>query len=546
MRSLLLAALVPAAALLAACPEPLEPDPEPTGAVTFPDDFIWGTATAQWQIEGDAHEDGPVDSNWRQWTLMGKTDAAQENPNGNGFRTRYAEEAARAKALGLSHFRLGIDWSRVEPEPGVYDDAELDHLVAVLDALRAEGIEPVLTLWHWVVPTWVQNPNPDAPGGVVDLMASTDPADHEYLLERWDLFVRRVLERVKDRVDIYTALNEPFSMISAAYIGAEFPPALTLDIVGGTRFGVALLFMHASAYDAIKELDDVDADADGENSWVGLTQTANAFYPLDPENDDLVFAAEMQSYAFNDWIMHALVDGDLDVDLDKRYDNDSTEPAEGHYPELEGRLDFIGVQYYGPVVIRSDILLDEFHPLYGRPLLDVRDYDDTLPHNGMGREIRASGYRDTLDIYAKWGLPILLTENGTTTNGTPAEGEPEELTAETGPPEPEQAAMYLVEHLWEVGKAIEDGIDIRGYFHWTLSDNFEWLEGRRQRFGAYSVDFDDAELPRTLNPMGEALQEVVSEGSIDEARWTRWTLDRYPSDSRSDSTGYTTSAEPSF
>src|SRR5690606_16754299 len=88
---------------------------------------------------------------------------------------------------------------------------------------------------------------------------------------------------------------------------------------------------------------------------------------------------------------------------------------------------------------------------------------------------------------------------------------PDEEAAETGAFAPEQAAMYLVEHLWEVGNALEAGVDIRGYFHWTLADNFEWVEGHRQRFGAYSVDFDDPEKPRTLNAMGEALRDIVVE-----------------------------------
>lgn len=521
-RLVALSSLVPLV-LLAACPEGSEGFP----TLRFPEGFWWGTATAQWQIEGDEGVNGPVDSNWSRWLKLGKGDGGQQNPEGNGFFRLYAEDARRAKDLGLSAFRLSIDWARVEPEPGVYDDDELDHLVDVLEALRAEGLNPVLTLWHWVVPVWVQSADPDAPYGRVDLMA--DPREREALLERWDGFVRRVVSRVKGYVDVYTVLNEPFSMISAGYLGGMFPPGHLLDVQGAAELGLTLLFMHARAYAIIKELDDVDADGDPATgtSFVGLTQTANAFYPEDPDDPHLRFAAQQQSYVFNHWIMRALVTGELDVDLDGKADNPSTTPPEGYYAELHGTLDFIGVQYYGPVVVRRDPLLEEVHPIYARPLLDVRDYDERLPHNGMGREISARGFRDTLWLYAHWGVPLILTENGTTTNGLP-----DEEGHEPGPYQPEQAAMYLLEHLFEVARAIDHGLDIRGYFHWTLADNFEWVEGQRQRFGAYAVDFDDPARPRTLTAMGEALRDVVRENAITEELWRRWVKERYPSDTR--------------
>jgi beta-glucosidase len=524
-------------ALTAGCPPP--PGAPPPARVAFPSDFLWGTAVAQWQVEGDQGVNGPVESNWSRWAGMDRVDAAQRNPEGNGFHTLYAEDVDRAAALGLTHFRLSVDWSRIEPQVGSFDEDELDHLEGVIDAIRAAGMEPVLTLWHWVVPPWVQNPDPDAGDGRVDLMADADERD--YFLERWELFVERVVARVKDRVDVYTVLNEPFSMISAAYIGGEFPPGAVLDLNAGIDFGLTCLFMQARGFDVIKRVDDVDADADGRDSWVGMTKTANAFLPLDPDDSHLRFAAEQVSYVFNHWYMRALVTGDLDVNLDRRIDDDTTEPPEGHYPDLEGRLEFVGVQYYGPVRLARREFLDDLHPLYAQPLLDVRDYDASLPHNGMGREISAAGFRHTIDMYAQWGVPIVLTENGTTTNRPPDEDA--EDSPEPGERDEGHAAMFLVEHLWEVGRALDRGVDIRGYFHWTLADNFEWVEGHRQRFGAYAVDFDDPARPRTLTKMGEALRDVVEAGEIDRALWDAYVLDQYPSDTRADGGLTTTNGE---
>ncbi|MFH1807825.1 MAG: family 1 glycosylhydrolase [Pseudomonadota bacterium] len=507
--------------VLGAC----EPQPAFVG-VRFPDSFSFGTANAAWQVCGDQGVAGPVESNWSRWAAMGRIAGGQSNAVGNRFCEIYDEEFDRSVELGLGVFRLSADWPRIEPERGVFIDAELDALVDQLEAARARGLEPVLTLYHWAVPLWVQNPDPDWPGGRVDLLADR----HSDVDQAFDTYVRRIIPRVKHLVDTYTVLNEPLSVISAGYLNGLFPPGRVLDIAGAASVGINLVHMQARAYDAIHALDDVDADGRDGPCWVGLTMTANAFDPVDSGNRAQVFGAKRISYLFNDWIMNALTSGALDVDLDGRVDNPDTDPPERVDAALRGRMDFVGVQYYGPVRVDDHELFVDFFPMYGLPLLDVQHYAPALPHNGMGREIRAAGLRDTLELYAQWKLPIVITENGTTTNLRP-------VRDDTGtvlelPRAPEQAAMYLVEHLWELGRAIDRGIDVRGYYHWTLSDNFEWAEGTDQRFGAYSVDVEDPLMPRTRNAMGDALAEVARARGIDEALWSRHVRDRYPSDTR--------------
>lgn len=525
-------------------PEPETSAPEEAFVeVTFPDDFAFGTATAQWQAEGDASESGPVASNWSTWAAMGRTTLGAQNPDGNGFREHYVADIERARAMGLTVFRLGIDWSRVEPAPGEFDAAELDHLVDVLTAVRAAGLEPVLTLWHWTVPLWVQNPDPSAEGGRVDLFNTFDGR----VVDAFEGFVREVIPRVGGLVDTYTVLNEPFSMISAGYLAGEFPPGAFLNIEQATNCGINLVFMHARAFDVIKELDTVDADGDGAESFVGLTMTANAFYPESEGNAQEEFAAEQISYVFNDWIPTALTTGAVDVDLNGEVDREDSVPPEGVYEELVGRLEFIGVQYYGPVLVRDDPLFRELAPLYALPLYTVKDYDLKLPHNGNHREIRASGLKDALDIYAKYDLPLIITENGTTTNRPPVfttddEDDPDRELAEL-PRDEVQAAMFIVEHLYEVGLAIDRGVDIRGYYHWTLVDNFEWTEGYLQRFGAFTVDVSDPSYPRTMTLLGEAYQDVVAARTVDAEIWNTYVKEAYPSDTR-DEKALTVSALP--
>lgn len=538
-RSLLLACPLALVVATAACPD----DPrEGFLPATFPESFVWGTAIAQWQAEGDEGEAGPIDSNWSRWAALDKVKGEQRNPRGNGFHTDYQADIDRAAALGLSHFRLSLDWARVEPQPGVYDDAELTHFEAVLDAIRAAGMEPVLTLYHWNVPPWVQSPDPDSAEGVLDRIAVKDDA----VVDDFEGFVREVIPRVAERVDTYTVLNEPLTMVVVGYIDGRFPPGGVLAIERATDFGINLIRMHARAFDVIKELDGVDADGDGAASFVGLTMTANDVYPENPASAQQQLSADSMNYVYNDWVLQTLTQGVLDVDLDGDVEPGSaTDPPEGDYPELADKLEFIGVQYYGPVMVKESALLNNVAPLFGMPLTDVLLYtdddDQQLPHNGMGREISGAGFADTLDRYARWGLPLFVTENGTTTNLRPAFGENDPPPIPAPVFDEDQAAMYLTVHLWEVGRAIARGVDVRGYYHWTLADNFEWVEGSLQRFGAYTVDFNDPAMPRTINKMGTAYQEIIAVDGVTEELWGKWVLPRFPTDGTAAGVGSTTS-----
>jgi beta-glucosidase/6-phospho-beta-glucosidase/beta-galactosidase len=328
-----------------------------------------------------------------------------------------------------------------------------------------------------------------------------------------EAFARHVVPAFAADVDFWIPLNEPFSVLSAGYLLGGHPPGGLLDMEGSIRAGMNFIFGHARVAAAIRELDAQDADGDGRPALIGYAAAANEFPPQDPSKPEDVFASERIGYIFNDVFPEAWTSGRLDVNMDGDTTDTGTTPPEGLYDELAGTLDWIGVNYYGPGRAQGGSFA-RIEPLRGLPLLEVDDYDPLLPHNEMNREISAAGFLDTLRRYAAWGLPIYITENG------------------IGDSDDSQRPFYLLEHLRVLGLALGEGIDIRGYLHWSLTDNFEWTYGLTQRFGLYRIDFTDPLLPRTELPSADLYRQIVAAGGIDDDLWGAWALARYPSDGR--------------
>jgi len=470
--------------------------------VTFPADFLWGTANSAYQSEGNFKPGGGrVESNWSHWEDLDAILTGDKNDRGADFYLRYDDDFALAQRDGHNAIRLGLEWARIEPEEGVFDQAEMDHYIQVIDAARARGLELVVTLYHWVVPVWVEDP-------ITGLDEFATPLNED-LWERFDEFVSYVVPQIADRVDYYVPFNEPFAVISDGYLNAAQPPGKFFDIPGATNYLFNVAFMHARAYRTIRELDTQDADGDGKPTMIGIAKVATPFYPVDPNNPGDVRGAESINYILNELLPNALVYGDVDVNFDQDTEDADTVPPEGHYPELEATLDYIGINYYGPGRVTT-----LGPPIWGLPTLDVNDYDPLLPHNGLGQEINAAEFRVILDHYAQYGLPLLITENGTDTQ------------------EFDQRGMYLMEHIYELGKAIQDGLPILGYLQWSLTDNFEWQEGYSSRFGLYRLDYTTPDFTRIRTDGADAMQEIIAHHRIDRALFDEYVRDRYPSDRR--------------
>ena len=423
-------------------------------ALVFPDGFLWGTATAAHQVEG-----GNTNNDWWAWEQMEGTIAGGDvSGDASDHYARFDEDFALAAALGNQAHRFSIEWSRIEPERDVIDADEVAHYHAVLDSLEEHGLQPVVTLSHFTSPLWVSNPLD--PASDLDGWLSDDTRTE------FAEFAGFLAAEYGDQVDLWVTFNEPL-VSSVAAANDSFPPGAFHDDLE-TNIGIAaqwvagMLFAHGSAYDAIRLADAADADGDGAPASVGIAQHMVAFAPLDETNPAHVDAAEWMDQIFNRLFVDAVVHGWLDVNLDGDHDDAGTTPPEGVYPQLAGTADWLGLNYYRRLLAI---------PTGGDVLRAIPQDDPDLPSNELGWSVYPEGMLDALRVLDGYGLPILITENGT----------PDADDDERGP--------FLVDHLVSVHRAIEEGADVRGYFHWSLIDNFEWAEGFEPRFGLVAVDY---------------------------------------------------------
>ncbi len=512
--------LVLTALLAIGCPtDPVDDDDTPdVPRLDFPEEFLWGTASASWQVEGDYDPDPndafPVRSNWTVWTERGCVLDGQTNPEGSGFYTDYEADFALAASLGNTTYRLGIDWARIEPEDDVWNEDEITHYVRVLQAARAAGLEPMLTLHHWVVPTWIQNPTGDA--DEIDLLvAEAGEGMNSRFVVEFEEFVRRITPAVAPYVDLYPILNETFSVMLGGYFtggcgGGAFPPGGLLDMTRARKAHINYLFAHAAACHALRELDTSDADGDGEPALCGAAASTNVIRPMDSTSKLDVEASAKLDWIYNHATHVALIDGDVDLDFDGAF----TSPAagnipldEGNYPELAGTIDWIGINYYGPIMVTGT----GGGALGGVPTIDVADYDPLLPHSELGFAIDPAGFGEVLSAFDRYDLPMYITENG------------------LGDSEDDDRPRFVVDHLSEVASAIDRDIDIRGYYHWSLTDNFEWAHGFEQRFGLYQVDFEDPALPRTAGRSVDAYRAIIRAGEVTDEIAAEYASEPYPS-----------------
>jgi beta-glucosidase len=448
--------------------------------------FLWGSATAAHQVEG-----GNTESDWWQWEQMGRAhdQSSDEGPN---HWEHYAEDFDRAQSDGMNAYRMGIEWAKLFPtresfETMTPDPIAVQHYHDVLGALRDREIIPMVTLHHFVSPIWWSDPRLPAEERKTMGWAS------DRAVEDFERFARWAATEYGAEVDLWITINEPLVNVIAGYGLAQFPPGLSYNPAEDllVRVTINQVFAHAKAFDAIHDADTTDVDGDDAPALVSIAHHMRVFFGDRPCVERDWAAAERLRYLNNQIFLDAIVDGNLDRNADGDYDDDGDMRA---HPELVGRADFIGLNYYGLSLVNADIRLSDLLP--GIPQIIDRRTD--RPKSDLEWTIYPGGFRTVLDEAAAYGLPIYITENGVADQGGVLR------------------STFLIEHLHVLATAIADGIDVRGYFHWSLMDNFEWAEGYCPRFGLYRIDYDDPARTRTETPGLLTYRRIIAEGMVAE------------------------------
>ena len=351
---------------------------EPSLARLFPEDFRFGVATAAHQVEGGQHNTWSLFENLPQFSGF----TAEPSGLATDHYHRYAEDFDLAAGLGMDVFRLSIEWSRIEPARGSYDEDEIAHYHDVFDAMAERGLQPSVTLHHFAEPTWwVDLTKVSEP--YLDTFCADGPSDADFCA--WTnedapavfaAFCARMAAEYGDQVDEWMTFNEPQAYWVASTVTGEFPPPLGLPLTGTTsedlaRFSVPtlrnMLAAHVACYDAIHENDTVDADGDGQAAVVGLATGTGAARPAREGNEDDIAAAKQAEWVATFLFFDAIVSGELDTDFDM-------EPDEPH-PDWAGKIDILGLQYYASTTVLGVAL----HPmLWGIPCMNLEGEDELL------------------------------------------------------------------------------------------------------------------------------------------------------------------------
>jgi beta-glucosidase len=459
--------------------------------------FRFGAASAATQIE-----DQNPNVDWYVWTKPAP-DGLGSGPFVGDASLGYTNSLADVDLLAETHldsYRFSMEWARIEPQRGVIDEAALQHYSDLLDALRDKGIRPNVTVHHFSNPIWVDDPrDPKCANGPTDqnLCGLDNAAGAPLVIQAMADHARLLAQRFGDRVDDWATLNEPVNYLLAAYGAGTFPPGKSGLFDIEKKFIPTFrnyLAAHAAMYKAIKEADTIDADGDGVPASVGLTKEAGEWVaasggmPSDAGIDQK--AREKVLWLYQYVFVEALRQGSFDSDLDGVLD----EP----HPEWKGTLDWLGVQYYSRSGVTGSpgiIPLLDLTPCFGGFDLGscVPPLDPTYEVPAMGYEHDPAGLSVVLkDFGARWpDLPLTVTESGiATTVGA-------------------RRAEVIVRALEQIQQARDAGVDVRGYYHWSIYDNFEWAHGFVPRFGLYTVDFTTYARTPTLGAtvFGEIAQQ---------------------------------------
>lgn len=409
----------------------------------FPPNFFWGASTASHQVEGGTHNQWSVWElgvakqqaetahqrlswlpGWRDIKDQAKTPDNYVSGSGVEHYKLYKEDFKLLKDLNLNSFRFGIEWARIEPKEGEWDEKEIEHYRNYIAELRKQKIEPFLNIWHWTLPVW---------------FAEKGGFKNRANLKYFDRFVEKVGQEFCDDITYVITINEPNVYASFSYFSGEWPPQ-EKSIISTIKVYFNLIAAHKRAYRILKK--------QRPSLMIGIAQQLANIQAKRPHNLGDEMTTKWMRFMWNWWFLN----------------------------RIKRQQDFVGFNYY----------FSDYYRWFKRD-------NPKVPLNDLGWYMEPEGlYPLLLRAWAHYRKPIIVTENG---------------LADTGD---QFRTWWLEETIVAMERALSEGVDLRGYFHWSLLDNFEWAYGWWPKFGLVEVDREH-NMKRTIRPSGHKFAKYVKE-----------------------------------
>ena len=432
----------------------------------LPEDLLMGSATAATHIEG-----GEQPHNWYRWSELGKIQDGSHSKVACDHINHIKSDVKLLKAIHTETYRMGIEWSRIEPEEGHFSKEGIDLYRKEIKLLLKNNIRPLVTLWHFSNPLWMEDD-----GGWINPKC----------VDRYLNYVRFVVDELGDLVTDWVTINEPNVYLFFGYFEGRWPPGMRGKVRKYLRGANHFAKAHLKAYDQIHK----QLEAKGhkkEQIHVGVAHHLRIFDMFDKRHLTKM-AAYVSNHLFQMMYLEAMTHARFVF------------PLKWHreFPR-KNYCDFIGINYYSRDLVKGiynpGTLFNELYVKKGKAV------------NDLGWEIYPRGlFRICKKVYRRYKIPIFITENGICDAND------------------EQRAKFIYDHLKQLNKAIKKGIDIRRYYHWSTMDNFEWAEGVSARFGLYHNDYETQE--RTLRDSGKFYGEICKKKKISRKMIKKYLLNK--------------------
>ncbi|MDG5813717.1 GH1 family beta-glucosidase [Chitinispirillales bacterium ANBcel5] len=449
--------------------------------MSFPSDFIWGAATASYQIEGAAYADGKGLGIWDVFCKRDNTIWNQHNGDvACDHYHRYCEDVELMRSIGLGAYRLEVSWPRILPEgKGRVNQKGLEFYDRLIDKLLEKEITPWVTLYHWNLPQELQ-----IRGGW------QNPDSSHWFSE----FVTVVVDRLSDRVQNWMTINEPQVIIGNGHLNGKNAPGLQLSMSEALQAGHNVLLAHGRAVSVIR-------DRAKTSSSIGFAPCGLIRCPQSNKKEDVeaakkaTFSVEPDSVWNSAWWMDPVYLGRYPSEALEMYGNAAPDIKPGDMELISQKLDFFGANIYTSINVQADES--------GKPQI--------VPHK-PGYNMSTYDWAVVPDLlywageffYQRYKLPIVITENGTSMS---------DIISRDGKVHDPQREEFIAVYLSSMKKAIKAGIPYTGYFYWSLLDNFEWQWGYKHRFGLVHVDFSTGK--RTLKDSAHYYRDIIKSNGKD-------------------------------